>query len=65
MTIETKYNIGDEVWVIINNKPEQFIITGIKYTSNKHYKGCDYYIKSLYCDYDTLLPEELIFPTKG
>lgn len=64
MTIETKYNIGDEVWVAINNKPEEFIITGVKYTMNGRYKGCDYYIKSSDCDYDTLLPEELLSPTK-
>lgn len=30
MTIETKYNIGDEVWALINSKPEEFIITGGK-----------------------------------
>ena len=64
MTIETKYNIGDEVWVLINSKPEEFIITGIKYTLNKHYKGCDYYIKSSDCDFETLFPEELLFRTK-
>lgn len=64
MTIETKYNIGDKVWALIKNKPKEFIIMGIKYTANNLYKGCDYYIKSSDCDYETLFPEELIFHTK-
>jgi hypothetical protein len=29
MTIETKYNIGDEVWVYYNMMPEKKIITHI------------------------------------
>ena len=29
MTIETKYNIGDEVWIQYNMMPEKMIITHI------------------------------------
>lgn len=30
MTIETKYNIGDEVWVIAENEVQRLIIDGIR-----------------------------------
>ncbi len=30
MTIETKYNIGDEVWVIAENEVQHLIIDGIR-----------------------------------
>lgn len=29
MTIETKYNIGDEVWVMCNNRPIQTRVLNI------------------------------------
>lgn len=29
MVVITKYNIGDHVWVMRNNKPEEFIIENI------------------------------------
>lgn len=29
MTIETKYNIGDEVWVMYNMKPQKMTVTHI------------------------------------
>lgn len=32
MTIETKYNIGDGVWVIAKNEVQRLIIDGIKET---------------------------------
>lgn len=30
MTIETKFNIGDEVWVIAENEVQRLIIDGIR-----------------------------------
>lgn len=33
MTIETKYNIGDEVWVIAENEVRHLIIDGIRVDS--------------------------------
>lgn len=35
MTIETKYNIGDEVWVYYNMMPEKMIITHINFYCHK------------------------------
>jgi hypothetical protein len=29
MNIETKYNIGDEFWIMVNNKPEKCIVNSI------------------------------------
>lgn len=29
MKIETKYNIGDEVWVMKDNRPQKFEVQGI------------------------------------
>ena len=34
MTLETKYNPGEEVWVIRNNKPVKLIIKSIKIIAN-------------------------------
>lgn len=35
MTIETKFNIGDEVWVYYNMMPEKMIITHINFYCRK------------------------------
>lgn len=64
MTIETKYNIGDEVWMMLFGKPEEFVITGIEYTHHRKFIGCKYYIKSTDCEYEVAIPEGLLFPTK-
>ena len=36
MTIETKYNIGDEVWFILGNKARKGIILGIIFNKVGH-----------------------------
>lgn len=64
MKIKTKYNIGDTVWMMLLDTPEEFIITGIKYTHHRIFVGCCYYIKSIDCEYEVEIPEELLFPTK-
>jgi len=30
MTFDTKLNIGDTIWMMLNNKPEQFIVRDIR-----------------------------------
>lgn len=37
MIIKTKYNIGDRVYVLFDNKVENFIIEGITVIANKEY----------------------------
>lgn len=64
MTIETKYNIGDEVWMMLFDKPEEFVITGIEYTHHRIFIGCKYYIKSTDREYEVAIPEGLLFHTK-
>lgn len=64
MTIETKYNIGDKVWMWLIDKPEEFIITGVEYTHHQIFVGCKYYIKSTDCEYEVKIPESLLFLTK-
>lgn len=65
MKIETKYNIGDEVWSIPNGKPVKFTIERIYVKVYKH--G---YINISYEYYDDnegrmyRLPEYMVFPTK-
>ena len=70
MTIETKYNIGDEVWVILKNKAQKIRITGIStYAAGTVMDGyycvmeakCDvrYYFADGECCY-----ESDCFPTK-
>jgi hypothetical protein len=44
MTIETKYNIGDEVWVMHNNKAMGWQIERISYMSRTQgMKPCEQY----------------------
>lgn len=64
MKITTKYNIGDTVWMILLDTPEEFVITGIKYTHHRILVGCSYYIKSTDCEYEVEIPEVLLYPTK-
>lgn len=65
MVIETKYNIGDKVWVKGCDKIERGIIVEIRCRATK--KGlldvyCDLKIKG--CRNLLPCPEEFIFPTK-
>lgn len=39
MTIETKYNIGDEVWCLIKDEPRKFTVNFIKYERGTVYYG--------------------------
>ena len=59
MTIETKYNIGDEVWRIKNNEPIVVkVIRAIAHCSSRR-NHCWYKLSD-----KSYLPEEELFPTK-
>lgn len=45
MTIETKYNIGDEVWVIAGNEVQRLIIDGIRVD------GCSLKVEDSVCPF--------------
>lgn len=64
MTIETKYNIGDEVWMTLFDKPKKFVVKGVEYVYHTIFIGCYYYIKSEDCQYEVRIPESELFPTK-
>lgn len=61
MTIETKYNIGDEVWTIIENKACKYPILSITAKKRTQTEGIEvmYYIGNCEWRY-----EEELFPTK-
>ena len=59
MKIETKYNIGQEVWLLIKGKPYKFTITSYKYEGGNLICG----LVDDICRYFEL-PESVIFPTK-
>lgn len=59
MKIETKYNIGQEVWLLIKGKPYKFTITSFKYEGGNIICG----LVDDICRYFEL-PESVIFPTK-
>lgn len=42
MIIETKYNIGDEVWLMMSNKPKKVTIIGLLITKGEHRKSEKY-----------------------
>jgi hypothetical protein len=42
MTIETKYNIGDEVWLMLSNKPRKVTIVGLLITKGDQRKSEKY-----------------------
>ena len=70
MTIETKYNIGDKVWIIFRNKARCEIINNIRTISGLRIfdecgKMVDVEIKIEYCFLDDeWVSEENCFPTK-
>lgn len=65
MTIETKYNIGDEVWGIPNGKSVRFTIEriSVKVYANGH-KSISYEYDDANDDRIYRLPEYMVFPTK-
>lgn len=64
MTIETKYNIGDEVWVAnIFREPIEVKVFGIVAEVKDNNTMIDYYV-GFYKKGCALRKEELLFPTK-
>lgn len=61
MTIETKYNIGDEVWFMFINEPFQSKVYDYIGGKEKLYR-CKFFLQSTYEREDRLFPtkEELI-----
>lgn len=64
MTIETKYNIGDEVWVNVYGETSNFIVKGIRFVCDKLYKRIVYTLLEEGGDTPIYLDESELFPTK-
>lgn len=64
MTIETKYNIGDEVWANILDEPYNFIVKGIKFVCDRFHKHITYTLLEEGGDIFIFLDEKELFPTK-
>ena len=69
MTIETKYNIGDEVFTLYNNKVSTLKIWGIDVSIEKGFDGqyvLPTKVKILYYDFGKhhTFNEQDLFPTK-
>ena len=63
MTIETKYNIGDEVWFILGNKARQGKILGITFEKMGHSIIGYYYNVQVGVSHGSFNEPDL-FPTK-
>ena len=65
MTIETKYNIGDEVWAIVSGGAHKLKIRSIVPHYSKAYKAIKYgFEKTSYIGFLDLIEEQYLFPTK-
>ena len=69
MTIETKYNIGQEVWFLKDNKAATMKIWDIDIRVRTSYDGektYGYHTRFFYYDfgYDNEIEEKYLFPTK-
>lgn len=68
MKIETKYDIGQEVWFMWNNKATQRKIVGVCVSKDNEQQSEEYDIVGLEDDdmtlYDVTFKPEDIFPTK-
>ncbi|MEE1303843.1 MAG: hypothetical protein U0K68_01630 [Agathobacter sp.] len=69
MTIKTKYNIGDKVWLMWYNKPIQARIMKIKTNTIEVSKFCIRTFKETTIEYiiemdSAVMSEDRLFPTK-
>ena len=69
MTIETKYNIGDEVWVILDNRVQRRVIKDFSIKSETRYDAfrvryCSKIIVKYYFGDGEYVDETMCFPTK-
>lgn len=65
MTIETKYNLGDEVWGMPNGEPVKLTIARMYVKVHKHNLSISYEFDDINDDDRTYrLQESWLFPTK-
>lgn len=68
ITINNKYNIGDTLWKIYNNKPTEYIVEGIEFKLINGKSLLYYCVKDLrliYVDsYREDQLDEIFYPTK-
>lgn len=72
MRVKTKYNVGDGVWVMKDNRPQKFIVNGLKIECcSGLYSGTLHIIDSPVITYDIgsrmsplVYNEIYLFPTK-
>ena len=64
MTNETKYNIGDEVWVNVLDEPCNFIVKGIRFVCDRFHKRIVYTVLEEGGEVLIYLDEQELFPTK-
>ena len=64
MTIETKYNVGDEVWVMSDGKPTKGNVKWIDIHIGRLGKEQIIEVRYQVLSYDTPYSEGLVFPTK-
>ena len=63
MTIETKYNIGDEVFLLIRNKVERYPIVDIRIDVNYKRTNTGYRLQTQ-AGHTEYYSEDELFPTK-
>ena len=71
MRIRTKYNVGDGVWVMYDNKPKMCKIIGVSVQHEEGiFNGCAGYTKNPIIQYDLgkrespmIYEERFVFPT--
>ena len=64
MKIETKYDIGDEVWIMIRGECYQLRVAGIRTTTLKGYKSLEYFVSEEGEELSFTFEESELFPTK-
>lgn len=65
MTIETKYNIGNIVWMYVLNEPTEVVITKVKTLSHSKFNtNVSYRIKCVDEDYEVEISEKYLYKTK-
>lgn len=64
MKIETKYDIGDEVWIMIYGECYQLRVVGIRITKLKNHKAIEYFVSEDGDELSFTFDESEFFPTK-
>jgi hypothetical protein len=65
MTIETRYDIGDEVWFIVNGRIAEFIVSQVSIVKTEHNAYITYGLRTKNEPIITFdATEKFLFPTK-